>query len=1473
MDFCKLQPTIKTKTGEEIPSPLYLDIMQNAKIPIKETKKIAQTFSLLAQQGIFNDIPSLELNEHGEPTFLSLLVHTNLGELLGYNNKTKEMQKIGNQLFSPETSQQKNTYENYTSMVQQAIDYNQTDSEHILLIQHEDSTDTLFYTLLPKTKQSVEQATDMQSHFELHNKLLSILEDSGIAVGTLTETEKRMRVNGVTAFATTRTLGENILELIRLQDGKKGYFALTEEFSHWLLDVTRDNPLTNRLLAHIKDKNLIQSILGAKYNFYVDKYQGDEEALLNEAGAHLVTQELEADTNSDIKHQIKTLLKKLITSFKALFTSKTEREIQKALREARNYAAVIAKPILDNTFERKRYFLSGRILRDLYQAQQDAAKTHEEMIQQLNNKYSRMTAEEYFEAEAQQRMKELTPLTSALKENNPKLADIISGIRDIFTSDGVLDSPESDEFGGLETIFQDYEGAKKELTYLTTAEKLIMEKDFSKEDLSDIIKELIKIEQKRYRIYKKHPNFEEGFLRTQFNLITSLSTLGELEALTKYVNSINVRLYFNVEKLQSLDFKANINKAAAVLVNIRRYLTSYQSQLPAILLRLNTLKTSAVSTEDKSLIAEIEKQVQQASSLYTQVQSLYEQYALPVFVSFLKPILGDAVEVPFKKAQQKMTLEEYIKHIPRDISMTDMLFDTLSQSSEPILQAYDQIFAEAANNARLNTISFLREKLFPLAKKFKALNITDTKWAFERDEEGNFTDYYIDNVKWGAYYKAKDAEVERLKTLYPDDKFTQTVNLKQWVKYNTGMYGIPKTHNEETGEILWANPEYEKLSDTQKELLEEFKTLKKKLEYMLPLRRIDVHNTIKIRKDLLERISSGEDAEGLITSIKTSVQDEFIRRCDDDSFGVSTITDFDNKPVLSLPLFYTTRLPGDTPNDVSTDLISTLAAYSVMAYNYDAVHQISSGVTLGLKILSDMSTVGEHRGNEPLVDVHTGLQIVKPFIESRIYKRITQASKHGISGISKEDEGVFGNTNIDKRKAADFLNKYTALSSYAFNGLSGLANILNGRIMQRVEAAGGDFYTFKDLVQADAIYVRDIAPYLAERGAAIKNSKMELWIERLNLLYEFKRRASTLNWDRSAITRNGFDFYAYFMDKSGNHWLQVRTSLAVSNHDKVYLNNEELSIYDSYEVAQIDSDSKVSVLRMKKGLKTSDGLKIITIEELKERAKIKMENTTGLYIRYTDPILIRDGEISEVTFMNSFRDKVAELNTFMFGNYDSATMVYAKSFILGSLAMMYRNYLKPALNYRFSKKQYNYRLGKEMEGYYRTVGRCILRYFSELKAGVPTSSLTEEEKHNWKRAAMDGAHVILFGLIIALVLDWDDDDNEPSWLLRMVDFMIRRLYRELGSLTPTPLMLIEGRQILKSPAAGINTLENLIGVVGLLNPFNYEFIAGEDALIDRGVYEDMSKAERAAARATPYKTIYKLIYPEEAAVTYKTTQN
>ena len=131
-------------------------------------------------------------------------------------------------------------------------------------------------------------------------------------------------------------------------------------------------------------------------------------------------------------------------------------------------------------------------------------------------------------------------------------------------------------------------------------------------------------------------------------------------------------------------------------------------------------------------------------------------------------------------------------------------------------------------------------------------------------------------------------------------------------------------------------------------------------------------------------------------------------------------------------------------------------------------------------------------------------------------------------------------------------------------------------------------------------------------------------------------------------------------------------------------------------------------------------------------------------------------------------------------------------------------------------------------------------------------------------------HLVAILGVLALI-DWDDKDDRP-WAMAMLEYQLRRLYTEIGSMTPGTQMLREGLRIVKSPMAGVTTMEKTLNLIGLLNPYNYETIAGEDALLKSGRYKDESRATKLffdSPLVPMNSTIYRGLHPEEGIPFFK----
>ena len=113
-----------------------------------------------------------------------------------------------------------------------------------------------------------------------------------------------------------------------------------------------------------------------------------------------------------------------------------------------------------------------------------------------------------------------------------------------------------------------------------------------------------------------------------------------------------------------------------------------------------------------------------------------------------------------------------------------------------------------------------------------------------------------------------------------------------------------------------------------------------------------------------------------------------------------------------------------------------------------------------------------------------------------------------------------------------------------------------------------------------------------------------------------------------------------------------------------------------------------------------------------------------------------------------------------------------------------------------------------------------------------------------------GQTIIILALINGLFDDDDKDSvfNEKTWWDSFKEYQLRRLLLETGSYNPIGIPS-QGKDLLRSPSATFDVIENIVDMWELLVPSNYESIGGEDAIIQSGRYKGKSRAERAWLRS------------------------
>lgn len=842
------------------------------------------------------------------------------------------------------------------------------------------------------------------------------------------------------------------------------------------------------------------------------------------------------------------------------------------------------------------------------------------------------------------------------------------------------------------------------------------------------------------------------------------------------------------------------------------------------------------------------KALDTVNRLYIELAKQFKHLALPEVIRFLKPIIGDSVKIKDKNGNLKeVDLQTLLEQAPlSDISWFTKMFTAMADSPDMLLQVFNRVYKRANAEHRINTISKVQE-IMALGKEYEDLGITSYEWMFELDKH-NYINHTVINGKdysydKSAYEKAKQKRIKELDLLYgesPEINSTEYKQkkeyLKQWIKDNTKV-----VHDNDTDTwIEIPNNEiypskYNSLTQTQKEFFDKWMGIKAELDMLLGPNKTTLTNTIKIRKTGIERakdLLSGDIMSG-IEELKTSIFKSY-----DDPIQYSSysgIRGFNGEEIMNLPLHYVHNNGND--EDLSTDVIGTLAMYAEMAYNYDAMQQIVNPLEIARELTRDRNPQVTRKGlevrekftfagvsiNNPIYVDNSNIQdMLNSFFETKIYQRYL-----------KDSGEILG---ADTNKMATLLLKLGSTVQLGFNNMAHLANAVTGIAMQNIEAIAGEYFSASELWKADQEFGKALGNYVGDIGQRINNSKLALFDELFDVKQNFKQRSKKSFLNKTILTRVFGPSLQFFGQEAGDFWLYNRTAIAVALKTKLKdSNGNSISLWDALETVPINSEKPHlgNKLVIKEGVTKEDGTE------------------------FTNKDIFEIG-----SYING-------VNKHLFGIYNPEDMIMARSVIWGRFMMQYRDWIPSALVKRFRGKTWSLELNKEFEGYYRTSLRFTSQIIKELKNGQLNISQLWNELEDYERANVIRTVVELsqwIGVsIIAFLLGGGDDKDKKGFIEAMASYMAKREQTELGALVPF-MMPKEMLKMVQSPAASTNVIKDIGELVTLLNPLSYT------DEIQSGDYKGHSSAYRAFFRSPLtlwYRTIKRNLNPEKAETFYE----
>lgn len=525
--------------------------------------------------------------------------------------------------------------------------------------------------------------------------------------------------------------------------------------------------------------------------------------------------------------------------------------------------------------------------------------------------------------------------------------------------------------------------------------------------------------------------------------------------------------------------------------------------------------------------------------------------------------------------------------------------------------------------------------------------------------------------------------------------------------------------------------------------------------------------------------------QGVIDLVKTNIREAGRVQSYDTELAIQMASGGIKK---FLPIYYVQDID---INDVSFDLASSVLLFSAMANKYEAMDEIHSEISLMQTVMSARKTPKFNKDYTKVRDAFAKKFGYEKFItqngESFSKKHLDAFIDMIVYGELQRQEDL-GLANLSATKVTNTITNFSAITSIAADALKGFANMFQGNIQLGIEAAGSQYFGYRDFAKGTKDYVKHLPGAIADFGKVAPTSFMGM----LGQLYDPVQGTFADKYGRivtgSLLNKLMRTDTLFFNQYFGEHEIQYTGMLALMNRQKVRdkSNNEEISLYDAH---------------MKYGA---------TAKALFENVEFIEEDKDGnkTYREFTE----KD--------RRSFQDRLHALSKKMHGIYNSFDKGVAQRHSLGRLTLMYRKHMYPGFKRRYQKFAFDEELGDVVEGYYRTFFGTFLKDLRNYKFNIAKqwSTYDTQQKANIRRFLSEIATIMaMVGLIAVLMRLGDDDEDVKKGY--GYNFALYELIR-MKSETSQYLNVKDFYRTIKSPSAALSTVSRVAKFTNQIMPWN-----------------------------------------------------
>lgn len=543
-------------------------------------------------------------------------------------------------------------------------------------------------------------------------------------------------------------------------------------------------------------------------------------------------------------------------------------------------------------------------------------------------------------------------------------------------------------------------------------------------------------------------------------------------------------------------------------------------------------------------------------------------------------------------------------------------------------------------------------------------------------------------------------------------------------------------------------------------------------------------------------------------TIEKDDTEEGATQFDDSNRPIITSTGLDGREIYSVPVFFRNDVKGLQQN---TDLFTVYAMELENGIRYKVFNDLTKKTSIFMDLIEDLKffktkgIAGQKITSQRLVP---GEEDTRTFatidgIASTVHRSLTKMLENRVYSMTREYAGPLVGS-IDAQRAMDLVGAYSAYASMSFKVLSATNNFITGKVGNIVESVGGEFYTTKEWMSAQAFYWKgnNIGATIADMGRPVKrglvNQLMNMFDAgdgSLLLKNQFERQ--------NAITRLARPEVSFSLYSMGEHEINGTVMLAVLEGTKV-TNKEGKYITKKGKVTSKRSEA-ASLL---------DAYELDSDEIIKRKAWAK-------FTEFDTVNQMDKGGTASIRLL--VKDRIFRTQ----GAYDTKMQGQINRLWWGRLFSQFRKHMPPQMLNRFrgvnnahkstaeisdDKKYFNIQAKTEEYGYYTSFLRFIINVIKQEKVNIINYSevgaqewkdMSRHERANINKTVFELSYItstILLGMLAyAAAMEYED---ELTWTIA---YLLRRQRADSGLQYYDPQ---ENWRLLESPMAALRVLDN-----------------------------------------------------------------